>query len=134
MEKNEAQKLILDAINEVVNYKVAGIQATSSTFGLVVDMPVGYEANVQIMGQNYECQLPEHLHSWIQKGDIVIVQDMLNDGQKRIITGKVGSKQESPSLVFEDTKSGRLVSGVEGIFDEGERMDVHLTVEGDNHR
>lgn len=134
MEKNEAQKLILDAINEVVNYKVAGIQTTSSTFGLVVDMPVGYEATVQIMGQNYECQLPEHLHSWIQKGDIVIVQDMLNDGQKRIITGKVGSKQESPSLVFEDTKSGRLVSGVEGIFDEGERMDVHLTVEGDNHR
>ena len=48
---------------------------------------------------------------------IVIVQDLYNNKQRLMVTGKTGQLQSSPSLVFFNPKSERLESGVDGVFD-----------------
>ena len=75
--------------------------------------------------------MPEHLHSWIQKDDIVVIQDLYGDGSKKVVTGKTGSRNTSPSLVFYDDETNMNISGVEVVYDEKGNvgMDTFGTVE-----
>lgn len=131
MNNSEAQKVLLQAMQDIVDATVSKISTTNSVIGAVVEMPKGYDIKVEINGQLHECLLPENLHSWIQKDDIVIIQDLYNDGRKMVVTGKTGAIQRSPSLVFSNEESGKLVSGVDGAFENGKRLDANLTVEGE---
>lgn len=132
MDNHEAQNILVQTIQDIVNGTVETMKTTNSTIGTVVEMPKGFDCVVEIAGQEYQCTLPENLHSWIQKDDVVIVQDLYNDGRKRVVTGKTGAIHTSPSLVFNDEQSDKLISGVDGAFaEDGEQLDVHLTVKGE---
>ena len=122
MNNHEAQKILIDSIQNIVDASINRINTTNSVLGVVVERPLGYDAIVEMNGERFSCLLPENLHSWIQKNDIVIVQDLYNDGRKLVITGKTGVRQETPSLVFEDEQQGKLISGVDAIFDENDEL------------
>lgn len=128
----DIQKGIIGAMQEVAKAEINKISATSSKIGYVVDDPSGFECTVSISGQEISCQLPEHLHSWIQKNDIVIIQDLYGDGSKKVVSGKTGSRNPEPSLVFYDEESGKNISGVDVIHDESGigKLDAYGTVEG----
>ena len=129
MNSYDMQKNIIQAIETVVESKIGSRDTTNSLSGIVVEDPSGFACKVEINGQVYNCQLPEHLHSWIQKNDIVIVQDLHNNGLKRVVTGKTGSIISDASLVFNDEESGKLIGGVDYIEDEnGNKMDTYGTI------
>ena len=127
METYDIQKKIVDSISVAVESELSNFNTTNSTIGVVKETPANFK--VEVKGEDIDCLLPEHLHSWIEKGDIVIIQDLYNNGQKRIVVGKTGQLSEDPALVFEDGSVGKLMSGVSGIFDEtGAKIEANGTV------
>ena len=131
MSSYQAQKGIVTAIEKVVDSKLYGLSTTNSLIGIVIEEPRGFDCKVSIRGQEFECTLPEHLHTWIQKDDVVIVQDLYGDGRSKIITGKTGTVHKQPSIVFFDKEKEKNISGRDGLFDEsGNRVDALITVEG----
>lgn len=116
MDQTNIQDNIIASIDKLISSRIDAIQTTNSTVGVVSKDPVGFECEVKIKNEIFTCVIPEHLHSWIQKDDIVIIQDLYNNGQKRLITGKTGQLQDTPSLVFFNNKS-KAISGVDGLFD-----------------
>lgn len=131
MEKVDKQTLLLDTINEIVEHKISFATGTQTVVGVVISDPSGYECKVKIGMDELSCTLPEHLHTWIQKDDVVTVQDFRGDGMSLMVTGKTGSIHKSPSIVFNDEKTNKLVSGVDGAFEGDDKLDGHLTVEGE---
>ena len=131
MASYDTQKNILDAITVVVKAEMGKQSTTNSLVGFVVANPVGFDCTVDVGGREYYCQLPEHLHSWIQKDDIVVIQDLYGDGSKKVVTGKTGSRNASPSLVFYDDETNMNISGVDVVFDDEGNvgMDTFGTVE-----
>lgn len=120
-------------MQEVAKSEVDKSKSTSSKIGYVVKDPKGFSCKVSVNGLEIECQLPEHLHSWIQKDDVVIIQDLYGDGSKKIVTGKTGSRNTDPSLVFYDEETERNISGVDIVYDESgmNKIDgAYGTVEG----
>ena len=129
MNNYDLQKSVIKAIETVVDAKLGESSTTNSTMGVVVEDPKGFACKVDMNGQIFTCSLPEHLHTWIQKDDIVIIQDLYNNGVKRVVTGKTGSTRPSPSIVFHDEESGGLIGGVDYIEDEnGNKMDSYGTI------
>ena len=126
----DLQRDIVNAIKIVVNGELSKNTHTSSLIGIIKDEPIGFDCVVTINGQDMDCQLPEHLHTWIQKNDIVIVQDLYGNGSKKVVTGKTGSVNPSPSLVFHDEALGKNISGRDMVFDEqGNKMDTFGTIQ-----
>lgn len=119
-------------MQQVARSEVKNSKTTSSKIGYVVEDPSGFDCTVHIDGQDVSCTLTEHLHSWIQKDDVVIVQDLYGDGRNRIVTGKTGSRNTAPSIVFHDEGTGKNISGVDVIHDENGigKMDTYGIVEG----
>ncbi|MBS4462280.1 hypothetical protein JXA27_06875 [Aerococcaceae bacterium zg-B36] len=117
MDANQAQEKLIQAIDVVVKSRLNNYQTTNSMIGVLTEDPVGFDCKVRINNEIIECSVPEHLHSWVQKDDIVIVQDLYNDGRKKLITGKTGQLQAHPSIVFEDPNKKKLISGRDGIFE-----------------
>ena len=128
MNGEEFQDAILEAVDIVVKSRIGSIGYTNSQVGVVLEDPRGYDAQVKIRDTVVSCIVPEHLHSWIQKDDIVIIKDLYNDGQKMVIDAKTGQLQSTPSLVFYDPEKDRLISGVDGIFDESGNKIAYGTV------
>lgn len=130
MANYDIQRSLVEAVEIVVDSKLDKVSTTSSQFGIIVEDPNGFDCKVKIGSDIFSCQLPEHLHTWIQKNDIVIVQDLYGNGSKKIVTGKTGSVNQSPSLVFHDEESGKLIGGVDMVFDENsnEKIDTQGTV------
>lgn len=126
------QRNIIGAMQELIKVELGKQQSTSSKIGFVVKDPKGFQCTVSINGQEIDCQLPEHLHSWIQKDDVVIIQDLYGDGSKKVVTGKTGARHSAPSLVFFDEESGRNISGVDIVHDESGigKLNAYGTVEG----
>lgn len=131
MSNYDMQKNIISAIQEITRAEIGKKSTTSSKIGYVVDDPSGFDCKVSIGGQVVSCQLPEHLHSWVQKDDVVIIQDLYGDGSRKVVTGKTGSRNTEPSLVFHDEESGRNISGVDVVHDESGigKLDTYGTVE-----
>lgn len=109
------QKSILETIDILVADSIKKASYTSSAIGKVklVMLP---ECIVVLPDNEITCILPEHLHDWIQKDDIVIVQDLYNDNSKKAVVGKVGSSRPT-SFVMYDEAIGRSVSGVDATED-----------------
>ena len=128
MSSYETQRAIIESIESVVEAKMSNASTTNSLIGFVTDEPNGFEVNVSILGEVFSCTLPEHLHSWIQAKDVVIVQDLYGDGRSKIVTGKTGTTHKDPALVFYDDDKEKIVSGRDGIFDEGVKLDTYGTV------
>lgn len=127
MATTEVQKKIIEAVEKIVDKKVSTTNSVNNKIGVVSMEPNGYDCFVKMDDVEYQCVLPEHLQTWIQKGDIVIVQDLYGNGQKYTVTGKTGSTMQSPSLVF-STADGKNISGRDGIFNNNEKLDTAGTV------
>ena len=123
------QNNLVNAVNKIVEVKINSFTSTNSTIGIVSNEPSGFGCKVKINDEEFECTIPEHLHPWIQKDDIVILQDLFGNGQKRVVVGKTGQLQQSPSLVFYDKKQKKNTSGVDGLFNsEGNKTKIIGTV------
>lgn len=126
---SEVQRALIQSIEKEVDYKLGKYKTTSSQIGVISEDPKGYEAKVIIGRNEMTCRLPEHLHTWIQKDDIVIVQDLYGNGSQKVVTGKTGEKNEAPSLVFYDEEVGKNVSGRDAMFnEEGNKLSGYGTV------
>lgn len=120
-------------MQEVAKSEIGKSKSTSSKVGFVTEDPKGFSCKVSVNGLELDCQLPEHLHSWIQKDDVVIIQDLYGDGSRKVVTGKTGSRNADPSLVFHDEEIGRNISGVDIVYDENDKgkiEDAFGTVKG----
>lgn len=132
MALTDFQQGIIDTVNVVVDGKINSLQTPQTQVGLVKQDPDGFEVLVDFNGTERKCTLPEHLHDWISKDDIVFATDMMGNGIEWVVTGSSGSVRDQ-SLVIndEDTEKqkGRLVSGVTKFEDEnGDLTDNELIV------
>ena len=112
----DVQNSLLEAINIMVSQNINNMQYTSSNTGIVKSVGA-FDCMVEINGEEYKCSLMEHLHDWIQEDDIVIIQDLYNNGLKRMVLGKVGTTRPTSFTVY-DTEKGRAISGVEMLVDD----------------
>ena len=125
------QNNLIDAIKTVVASEINNVSASQSMTGTVIDDPSGYKCLVNISGVEKVCTLPEHLHDWVSKDDIVIIQDLYGNGAELVVTGSSGTtRNQSLVISDEDKKKGRLVSGVTKFEDKnGDLFDHELIVE-----
>lgn len=122
MNSKDLQDSILNAVEIIVQQSAKSLPYTMTKTGLVISTN-GYKCIVKIAETEYECILTEHLQSWIEEGDIVLVQEINNTD--KVIVGKTGTiKSNSFMIVDEDT--GKGVSGIERIYDaETEELQNH---------
>lgn len=123
------QDSLLEAIEIMVTDSIQRTKYTSSAIGKVksVHLP---ECIVSLPDNDVTCLLPEHLHDWVQKDDVVIIQDLYNDNTKKAVVGKVGSSRPVSFVMFDEEKK-RNVSGVDvtedsvtGLIDEDVILDL----------
>ncbi|MCC3687534.1 hypothetical protein [Bacillus cereus] len=91
MEKN-LQESLIEAIQIMVDEAVKNTSYTSSHIGVVRQVN-GFACMVEIYGSETECKLMEHLQSIIKVGDIVVVQDLYNDNNKKFVQSKIGESK-----------------------------------------
>lgn len=120
----EQQKQLLEAIDLVVSDRLSKTKKPHNRVGVLQNTPAGYVGQVKINREIIECHVPEHLHSWVQKDDVVMVQDAYGDGKLMIVIGKTGETQVNPTLVFYDKDIDRLISGVDMIVDSENGNDL----------
>lgn len=138
MEQEQQKKVIhqriIESVDTLVGRRISEINTTNSTVGVVVENPSKKSVKVQIHDDIFDCMINEHLFHWIQKDDIVIVQDLHNDRKKMNVVGKTGHIYNEPQLVFEDPRAkGNYVSGVDGVFDENGTLLNYATVETEGY-
>lgn len=126
MAVSDAQDNLIKAIETVVDIKLNAYKNPSNTVGIVVSEPSGFECIVEINKEQINCLLPEHLQTWVQKDDIVSVQDLYGNGQRLMVIGKTGKKGGDPSIVF--SRDDKNISGVDGAFTEEGRIGTTGTV------
>lgn len=128
MNKDSIQNSLLKAIDTIVEQRVLNSEKTVSRIGIVKTV-LGFDAQVDIQGELSTCVLPEHLHSWIDVDDIVVVQDLYGNNSNKVITGKTGTTR-SDSFVILDESSGKFISGVERIHDttSNSEVDSHIVM------
>lgn len=114
---NEIQQNFIDSISTIVDSKLATATTPQNKVGIVKQDPSGYKCIVTINGSDFTCTLPEHLHDWISKDDIVIVQDLYGNGSNLTIIGSSGSTR-SATLVIYDEEKGHNISGVTKFEDD----------------
>lgn len=130
MSKETLQGKLIETIDSIVNHRINEYATPSNNIGIVMEEPEGFTCDVKIGQDIIDCLLPEHLQTWIQKDDIVLIQDLYGDGSRYTVTGKTGSTMKTPQLVFSDQETNKNISGVDGIFDRdtGERLNTAGTV------
>lgn len=129
-QSKDMQENVIKAIRTIVGAEMQSMNATKSTIGIVLDNPKNYKAKVKINDDVFEAIVPEHVHHWIQKDDVVVVRDLYNDKKKLVIEGKTGHVSGEPQLVFSDARdTDKYVSGVDGVFDENGNLLNYATVD-----
>jgi hypothetical protein len=123
-----AQKNLLQSIENVVDAKMRQMSKPEIMTGVVAEEPSGYKCIVRFNDTEKVCLLPEHLHDWISKDDIVFVTDTRGNQSQLIVTGSSGSTR-GQTLVVNDEDKKRLVSGVTKFESEdGTLTDNQLVV------
>ena len=129
-QSKDMQENVIRAIRTIVGAEIQSMNATKSTIGIVLDNPKNYKAKVKINDDVFEAIVPEHVHHWIQKDDVVVIRDLYNDKKKLVIEGKTGHISGEPQLVFSDARdTDKYVSGVDGVFDEDGNLLNYATVD-----
>lgn len=124
----EIQESLLKGVEIMVDSKFSNYQLPKNLIGKVVENPNGYDCSVSIFETIYTCTLPEHLHDWLSKDDMVIVQDIYGDGSNMIIIGSHGSTRKQ-TLTINDENKGKLVSGVTQFEGKDGLSDHDLVIE-----
>ena len=129
-QSRDMQENVISAIRTIVGAEIQSINATKSTIGIVLDNPKNYRTKVRINDDVFEAIVPEHVHHWIQKDDVVVIRDLYNDKKKLVVEGKTGHISVEPQLVFSDARdTDKYVSGVDGVFDEDGNLLNYATVD-----
>lgn len=89
---DDVQKSLIDAIEILIDEEIKKTEYTSSYIGKVKEVK-GFDCIVEIFGNRTQCKLVEHLHLLIKVNDIVLVQDLQNNGVNKFIVCKVGEVQ-----------------------------------------
>lgn len=122
------QKSILDAIKVIASQEVKRNSGPTVKVGIVTEDPQGYKCIVNIQGTEKTCTLPEHLHDWISKDDIVYVTDINGNNSEWVVTGSSGSTRDQ-TLVVNDEDKGKLTGGVTKLEDtDGNLTDNNLKI------
>lgn len=124
----EIQESLLKGVEIMVDSKLSNVQLPKNLVGKVIENPSGYDCPVEIFDTIFSCTLPEHLHDWISKDDMVIVQDIYGDGSNMIIIGSHGSTRKQ-TLTINDEKKGKLISGVTQLEGKEGLSDYEIVVE-----
>lgn len=122
------QKNILEAIKVIASQEAKKNSGPTVKVGVVAEDPQGYKCIVNIQGTEKTCTLPEHLHDWISKDDIVYVTDINGNNSEWVVTGSSGSTR-GQTLVVNDEDKGKLTGGVTKMEDpDGNLTDNSLKI------
>lgn len=100
----ETQEQLLEAMRTIARQEAKKGSGPQISVGVVCDDPQGYKCLVDFQYHlkmkeddkqaQKECILPEHLHTWISKGDIVFVTDISGNGGPLVVTGSSGRPKD----------------------------------------
>lgn len=85
---NDYQESIVQAIETIVQQMIDDTSYTSSSVGVVTDIQ-GLDCKVKIFEKDVSCTLLEHMVGKVYVGDVVVVQDLYNDGQSKYVQSKL---------------------------------------------
>ena len=129
MEVSEQQKGLLEAMRTIAQHEAQRNSGPQFQTGVVVEDPAGYKCIVRVNDTEKTCTLPEHLHDWVSKDDIVQICDMYGNGAELIVTGSSGSTRKK-TLVVNDEDKDKLTGCVTKFADDsGNLTDNTLTLE-----
>lgn len=123
----ELQNSLIETIKIVAGERLKNVNFTKSYTGLVKEM---YDnvAVVEIFESDYECMIPHNLSSYIEKNDIVIVQDISNNRFKKIVLGVISSLNKDMFHIY-DTTTDTIVSSVLQLWDEDLQKEINIVFE-----
>lgn len=126
----QSQQDLINGINVLIDSRMKSVNIPKTIVGTVVQDPDGYDCIVKVYGTEKNTILPEHLHDWVSKDDIVILQDTKGDGSELVVIGSSGSTRDN-SLVIEDTERDHYISGVTKFEDSetNKLSDEHIKIE-----
>lgn len=121
------QESILSTIELIAGERLKNVNFTKSYTGIVRERN-GLKCIVEIFDSNYECIVPHNLSSFIDIEDIVIVQDIYNNGLKRIVQGVISSLNKDMFHIY-DPIEDRIVSSILQLWDEELQKPINITLE-----
>lgn len=113
---NNVQNSLISTIQTVAGEQIRNINFTKSFTGIVKKID-GLSCVVEIFGSDSDCIIPHNLLPFIDKDDIVIIQDIANNGIKRIVQGVISSLHKDMFHIY-DPIENRIVSSVMRLWDE----------------
>lgn len=123
----DVQNSLIQAIQIMAGEKLKNVNFTKSYTGVVRSVN-GSTATVEILGTNSECIIPMNLASYIDKDDVVIVQDINNSNAQKIIQGVIASTQQWMFHIY-DPVEDKIVSSVLQLWDEDTGRPVDIVFE-----
>lgn len=88
----EYQQSIVQAIETIVRQMIKDTPYTTSKVGIVMKIE-GLECSVKIYDKEEKCYLFEHMVGQVWVGDIVVVQDLYNDGSSKYVLSRIAVGQ-----------------------------------------
>ncbi len=83
------EQSLVEGIEIIVKQAIKDTPYTSSHVGRVLKLK-GLEATVDVNGVEIGCYLLEHMSGQVGVDDIVVVQDLFNNGSSKYILSKIG--------------------------------------------
>ena len=84
------EQSLVEGIETIVKKVVSDTPYTSSYVGKVASLK-GLDCEVEVSGRPMKCYLLEHLSGQVSVGDVVVVQDLFNNGSNKYVLSKIGS-------------------------------------------
>lgn len=123
----DIQSKLIETIQLITGEKLKNVNFTKSYTGIVRSIK-GSNAIVEIFENELECTIPHNLLSFVDIDDIVIVQDIANNGIKRIIQGVISSLNKDMFHIY-DPVANEIVSSIMQLWDEELQQPIEIVFE-----
>jgi hypothetical protein len=123
----DIQNSLIESIKIIAGEKLSNVNFTKSFTGVVKEVN-GLLCTVEILGSNSECIIPHNLASFINKDDIVVVQDISNTNGQKIVQGVISSINPDIFHIY-DPVEDKIVSSAEQLWDEELQMAIDVVLE-----
>jgi hypothetical protein len=127
MMDNELQSGLIKTIQLIAQERIKNVNFTKSYTGIVISMD-GNKAMVEIFGNAYECIIPNNLSNYIEKDDIVVIQDISNNKVKRVVQGVISSLNKFMFHIY-DPVEDKIVSSVLQLWDDELQKPIDVVFE-----
>lgn len=121
------QESIIESIRTIAGEKLKNVNFTKSYTGIVRSVD-GLNCIVEIFGSDSECIIPQNLSSFVEKDDIVIIQDIANNRFKRIVQGVISSLNKDMFHIY-DPIEDKIISSIMQLWDEELQEPVDIVFE-----